>query len=140
MGERLFSKEWTIHPRLGNEKLAMRLVTGSLQQSFPQETRIEDVQTVVAEACINAMEHADAGAPITVRMHVYADKFAIDVINAASRFVELPTSVSAAHIWEKELPRGWGLLFMRELADEFDYGSNEEGFFVKMTFYVKGGA
>ncbi|MFD0959290.1 ATP-binding protein [Paenibacillus chungangensis] len=140
MGQRLFRKEWSFHPDHGVEKLAMRLVTESLQHTLPQETRIDDVHTVIAEACINAIEHGHTGTPITIRLHVYTDKFVIDVINLTNRMVKLPSTESAAHIWEKEQPRGWGLLFMRELTDEFAYGGNDEGFFVKMTYYVEGGA
>lgn len=134
------SQQWFIEASFGNEKLVMSYVAKALHELRLDEARIEDVQTVLAEACINAIEYGDQHSPITIGLHIYRNKFAVEVMNAASQRYELPQQISIEQQWEKAEPRGWGLLLMRQLCDEISYGYCAEGFYIRTVYYMKGGA
>lgn len=143
--ESILTKEWILTPEYGNEKKLMLEVSDTVLQLFPNESRIADIQTVVAEACINAIEHGSNSSPIMVRVQFYTNKYEINVTNAVMltkarvQEQEYQHYACSAQLWEKEHPRGWGLLFIRELTDYTMIEQRGNFFSLKMIYYVQGG-
>jgi len=111
----------------GYEKVAMRMA-GELagRMGFSPE-RIQDLETAVAEACINAMEHGnqfDVETKVFVVMTVHEDRLAIDVADEG-RGGKPPTEVSAPDL-EAQVngllpPGGMGLFVIKSLVDEAEF-------------------
>lgn len=133
----LYAKEWSFLPVFGNEKAVIRHAAEAIRAQLCP-ARLEDVQTVLAEACINAIEYGDGNSPVIVRLNGYSNKIEFDVINTSEKRIMLPPAITAAEIWKQESPRGWGLLFIRQLTDQFYFGQCCEGFYVRMTYNVEG--
>src|SRR5690554_5674464 len=52
-------KEWTIEIVLGQEKWVMRQLRSTFQELHIEEPRMEEMETAVSEACLNAIEHGN---------------------------------------------------------------------------------
>lgn len=117
--------------QLGYEKVAMAsAATIAARMGFPSD-RIDDIKTVVAEACINAIEHGndlDTLAPVTVELTENCTGLEINVSDSGR--CEMPTLLPCP---AKELrPRGWGMFLIQNLVDEFDFGPTPQGNQVRM--------
>lgn len=138
----IHSQQWSITANYGSEKTVMSLVVATLEKQLSHvqwlEPSLDDVQTVLAEACINAIEYGDGITPITVSLHIYPDHIELEVINAALSKHELPQQASAEQLWQKDNPRGWGLLLIRQLCDRTEYGYCQGSFYIRMSFDIKG--
>ena len=94
-----------------------------------EEVKIGDARILVAEAVINALEHAGgSGAGVTVEFALTSKELVIHVRDYGSGFdptkVEDPTIESRIGSARK---RGWGLKLMRSLSDEFHVESGPQG-------------
>jgi serine/threonine-protein kinase RsbW len=111
---------------LGIEKVAIAsAATIAARMGFPP-SRIEDIKTLVAEACINAIEHGNAldrAVPLDVELDEGPDHLDITITDAGRKRIPrpLPNPGDSAH------HRGWGLYMMQTLADEFDCGLTPQG-------------
>lgn len=94
---------------------------------FPDE-RLEDIRTAVEEACLNALEHAPAGAEPrpTVEMTLEGPLFTVIVMSPGEPFA-VPTAKPdlARKLDGSEPSRGWGLFLIRSLADDVSLTSHE---------------
>ncbi|MDX2160004.1 MAG: ATP-binding protein [bacterium] len=95
--------------------------------------RIQDLETAVAEACINAMEHGnqfDVSTKIYVSMTVHDDKLAIDVVDEG-RSGPPPAEISAPNLDAQfsglAEPGGMGLFVIKALVDEADFVAPDLG-------------
>jgi serine/threonine-protein kinase RsbW len=111
----------------GYEKIAMRMAAELAGKMGFSRERIQDLETAVAEACINAMEHGnqyDTSTKVFVSMTVHDDKLAIDVVDEG-RSGPPPTSVEAPDIEAQfeglAMPGGMGLFVIKALVDEADF-------------------
>ena len=112
----------------GYEKMAMRCASDLAQRMGFTPERILDLETAVAEACLNAMEHGnhyDGTTRIYVSMTAHADRLAIDVADegrdgrpSAADF-DLPDI--GAQIDGMLPPGGLGLFVIKALVDEAEF-------------------
>lgn len=111
---------------LGNEKIAMAsAATIAARMGFSPD-RIDDIKTVVAEACINAIEHGnelDSKIPVTVRLDESDTCLEINVSDVGRNLIPplLPQPGHSPH------HRGWGMFLIQNLVDEFDFGLTPQG-------------
>jgi serine/threonine-protein kinase RsbW len=117
----------------GYEKIAMRMAGELAVKMGFSDSRIEDLQTAVAEACINAMEHGnqfDMTTKIFVAMTVHDDKLAIDVLDEG-RGGPPPADVEAPDLEAQfaglETPGGMGLFVIKALVDEAEFVAPDLG-------------
>ncbi len=93
------------------------------QMGFPPG-RVEDLQTAVSEACLNAIEHGnrlDSSARVGVVFTVLEDRLRIDVKDEGRGDPppdQLPEPDIQRKIAGQEEPRRMGLHVIRQLADE----------------------
>lgn len=119
--------ELKIPSETGYEKIAMRMASElALKMGFSRE-RIQDLETAVAEACINALEHGnqyDVTTKIYITMTIHEDRLAIDVVDEG-RGGPPPTQIEAPDM-EAQVdgllpPGGMGLFVIKALVDEAEF-------------------
>lgn len=106
------------------------------------DDRIEDLRLAVSEATTNAIRaHASLGSDnrIRVRCNVNDDRIEVEVQDRGPGFEpgdipELPAAGDPARLlWES----GLGLPLMRELADESEWESDDDGTVVRLVIYTR---
>ena len=125
--------ELKIPSETGYEKVAMRMAGEIAQKMGFSRERIQDLETAVAEACINALEHGnqfDVTTKIYITMTVHEDRLAIDVVDEG-RSGPPPTAIVAPDM-EAQLegllpPGGMGLFVIKSLVDEAEFVAPDLG-------------
>jgi serine/threonine-protein kinase RsbW len=103
---------------LGYEKIARGAAQGLAEQIELTPDRIEDLKTVVAEVCMNAIEHGnnfDQAFSVTVVMTITPEKLDVRVTDAGCQPVPDPLPAPGGG----EM-RGWGMFLIKNLVDEME--------------------
>ena len=134
--------ELAVPSRLGLEQVAVDAAAALAKLMGFSENRIEDLKTVVEEACINAIEHGNQqNANIKVLVELIADdsKLQVDIHDGGKgipKDIEKPDI--DAKIAGKQTPRGWGLFLIQSLMDEVEFEWNPEtGNVTRMVIRLK---
>lgn len=125
--------ELKIPSEFGYEKMAMKLAGAVAQQMGFTPDRVQDLQTAVAEACLNAIEHGnrlDASTRVLVLLSIDADRLAIDVKDEG-RSGPPPDHFPDPDIDRKmagrEALRHMGIYIIQHLVDEAGFVAPELG-------------
>lgn len=111
----------------GSEKQAMALLEPFFTSFNLSKDRLEDVQTIVSEACLNAIEHGnELDDTKSYELELYYDEglFVIRVYDhgGASNWKGAPDFPDIAGLLQSEKePRGWGLKIIDSLADRWEF-------------------
>ncbi|MGH7611763.1 MAG: ATP-binding protein [Candidatus Dormibacteria bacterium] len=116
---------FTIASRPGGERLALRRVSRALPGPSLSEERRERLQTAVAEATMNAIEHGNRGsARVPVRIEVFESPGEVVVAISDQGGGPAPAAPPEPDLELKlagrQTPRGWGLFLIRHMVDEMD--------------------
>jgi serine/threonine-protein kinase RsbW len=136
-----FSRSWELPSKYGSERWLTRRVARIVRAGDPNEERVDDMVTAIAEACLNAIEHGnrfDERRRIRLQMTVDGEKYRYRVWDGGVRLPNVPVERSVAEKWRADQPRGWGLQFIREFADRFEFGMDNGAVYAEMTFYRTG--
>jgi len=130
-----------IPSELGYEKVAMGAVRSVAESMGFSRDRISDLQTAVAEACTNAMEHGNrlnAATRVEVVLTVGDDSLEIDVKDKGRgnkamqegphRDVNNPPTDGHA---------GLGIFLIKHLVDEVEFSAKPQGGQVRMVIYLE---
>lgn len=93
----------------------------------------QDVQTAVAEACLNAMEHGNKLDPrkqVEVFVSIVDNTVTVDVLDQGSGFSAIPASNDS---FLSTQDRGWGILLIQNLVDDWSTYSRRD----KRAFGIK---
>ena len=116
-----WTEEIQIPPRTGCEKEAMERASSFAAAIGFQGERIEDIKTVVSEACLNAIEHTRReGLRDTILVRFLRDEtgMKIMIVNKGKPFTPVEGRPDIREKIEgKDRPRGWGTFLMLELSD-----------------------
>lgn len=107
-----------------------------LEPTFPDE-RIDDLRIAVSEAATNAVEaHVGSNAEerILLRCDLSDEGIQVEVLDRGGGF-EVGER-QPVHRADQLAERGFGLPLMRELADEADITTRDDGTAVRLTVYV----
>jgi serine/threonine-protein kinase RsbW len=125
--------------RLGFEKIAMGTAASVAKlMGFPDD-RIEDLKTAVAEACINAIEHAnrlDDNLSIGVILSATDDSLEVKVIDEGEGVANRPSSPDIDRkMHGEEATRGMGMFLIEALVDEAEWvkGSKDNKSYVRLV-------
>jgi len=125
--------------QLGYEKVAMGTAASVAKlMGFP-ESRIEDLKTAVAEACINAIEHGNKfneKRSVGVILLPTEESLEIKVIDDGSGIQKQPAKPDIDRkVHGEEDPRGLGMFLIQSLVDEAEWvkGSKGKGSYVRLV-------
>jgi serine/threonine-protein kinase RsbW len=120
---------------LGYEKVAMGAARSVAQAMGFSTDRILDLQTAIAEACTNAIEHGNrlnAAQRVEVVLTIEDNALAVDVNDKGQD----------AHFSEPQFPeygkqRGMGMYIIKQLVDEVQWSAKPQGGQVRMVIYLE---
>ena len=108
---------------------------------FP-EPRLNRLQTAVAEATMNAMEHGnqyDSELPVTIRV-LRSDRYLSVSITDQGGSQDIPEHVLPdldAKLTGEQSPRGWGLFLIENMVDEMHVHRDEKHHVIELIFNLK---
>ncbi len=124
--------EFDVPSMEGNERLALERVSTIVAPLGLFEARRKRLETAVAEATMNAMEHGNrysADKPVTVRVMTGSDEVRVQIVDhgggPSGDENEVPDI--EAKLAGLQRPRGWGLFLIKEMVDEaHEFSDGEE--------------
>ncbi len=123
--------EVNLPSKIGYERVAMECSATLARLAGLVATRIEDLKSAVAEACINAMQHGNKWRPearVVVNMNLSDDRFIISVIDQGDGVPEVPEYPGIARIIEENAsPRGLGVFMIQHLVDDVKFNQTADG-------------
>jgi anti-sigma regulatory factor (Ser/Thr protein kinase) len=107
----------------GSERQALAQVTQAVQGLPLTLAALERLQTAVAEATMNAMEHGNLFDPkldVSLRVETSGRQLRVSIRdhNSACALPAYVTPNLDAKLAGEQSPRGWGLFLMRHMVDE----------------------
>jgi serine/threonine-protein kinase RsbW len=130
--------EVSMPSKIGYERIAMECSASFAKIVGFVPERIEDLKTVVSEACLNAMEHGNKGNPdarVIITMDYNEDAIIVSVIDEGTGVQKIPAEPDIRKKIEKlETPRGLGIFLIKQLADKVDLNQmTKDGHVVRMV-------
>lgn len=134
---------WMIPSVMGNERLAMALVTETLSPLVLPAERLARLESAVAETVMNAMEHGNhysldhpvllqvCASPTAIMVRVQDDG-GYQPMRAMERSA-LPDLT--AKLAEQQRPRGWGLFLIHNLVDKLQFSGDDDHNVVELIMY-----
>lgn len=125
----------------GNERMAIEQVTEAVAALNLPAKRLAELQTAVAEATMNAMEHGNhyqSDKPVAIQ--VLASKTAVAVRitdhGGDQTIPEAETPDLEAKLEGLQTPRGWGLFLIKNLVDEMRVTSDEHHHTIELIVHL----
>src|SRR5215203_2555831 len=144
-GTRRALANFTLRSEPGNERLAMEMVAGAIEELRPSEQRLERLKTAVAEATMNAMEHGNeyrAEIPVEVQVEVADRDLVVRITDRGSG----PSPAKAgdmpdleAKLGGSQTPRGWGMLLIARMVDEVRVSGNSDHHTIEVLMRLEEG-
>lgn len=129
----------------GNERRAMEQVAEVVRDLDLPPGRLERLNTAVAEATMNAMEHGNKYQPeVPVEIQVCLLEESL-VVRITDRGSGPPPNLNAeapdleAKLEGLQTSRGWGLFLIRNMVDEMHVTGSSDHHTVELFLYLKGG-
>ena len=121
-----------IHPNM--ELVAAHTASILAEITEFEETHIDEIQLAIIETCINAFEHSNSeDSKVTVTYVLTDDELELKITDHGIGFgmeqAKFLTGEATARAMQK---RGWGLEIIREMMDEVDIDSGDEGTTITM--------
>lgn len=139
-------RTWSIPSEIGNERLAMSYVAEAVKPFHLPSRRVEQLQTAVAEATMNALEHGNHYNPeLPVTIEVLSSEQAISVRISDRGGYQQPIQKQEAPDLEAKLaevqsPRGWGLFLIQNMVDEMHVLGDETTHTIELILHLEGEA
>ncbi|MGQ0831978.1 MAG: ATP-binding SpoIIE family protein phosphatase [Microthrixaceae bacterium] len=110
---------------LGNERLAADRVATAVAGLGLQDSLVDRLRTVVAEATMNAIEHGNqcrTEVPVALRVLASPEAVRVFVVDqgGATDLAEAEVPDIEAKLAGLQTPRGWGLFLMRAMVDHLE--------------------
>ena len=123
---------------IGYERIAMACSASFAKIVGFIPDRIEDLKTVVSEACLNAMEHGNKGAPdarVIITMDYKESAITVSVMDEGTGVEKVPAEPDIIKKIEKlETPRGLGIFLIKQLSDQVDLNQmTKDGHVIRMV-------
>jgi anti-sigma regulatory factor (Ser/Thr protein kinase) len=127
----------------GNERQAMEQVVEAVRDLDLSERRLERLETAVAEATMNAMEHGNdyrPEVPVTVRVLASETVLSVCVTDegGGAPILEPESPDLEAKLASQEAPRGWGLFLIQNMVDEVRITDEEGCHTIELILHLKG--
>ncbi len=124
----------------GNERLAAAKVLEAVDDLVVDDTRRKNLETAVAEATMNAMEHGnhyDPDKPVSFQVIQRGDELVIHIRDLGGNAIipEAQQPDIEAKLAGLQSPRGWGLFLIKNMVDEMNMST--EGQYHTMELILK---
>jgi serine phosphatase RsbU (regulator of sigma subunit)/anti-sigma regulatory factor (Ser/Thr protein kinase) len=134
--------EFDIPSQPGNERQAAGQVLAVLEGSIFSEARRKRLETAVAEATMNAMEHGNqyrADLPVHVTVLSYPQRLVVRISDHGGGADIFPavTPDLDAKLAGVQSPRGWGLFLIKNMVDELNVSGDGEHHVIELVLYFK---
>ena len=120
-----------IHPNM--ELVAAHTASALAEIMDFEENHIDEIQLAIIETCINAFEHSNSkDRKVTVTYLLTDDELELKITDYGDGFMDkakLSNGEARARAMQK---RGWGLEIIREMMDDVDINSGDEGTTITM--------
>lgn len=135
--------ELNLPSRIGYERIAIGGIAAFAKSVGFSSSRIEDLKTSVAEACINAVQHGNKGKPharVLVTARFQKNVLWISVIDEGKGLkAELKDPDIDRIIQDLDPPVGFGVFLMKRLMDEVEFDRTSNHLHeVRMMMKLKG--
>src|SRR5215203_5249781 len=140
-GTRRALANFTLRSEPGNERLAMEMVAGAIEELRPSEQRLERLKTAVAEATMNAMEHGNeyrAEIPVEVQVEVLDRDLMVRITDSgggSSLARDVPDL--EAKLGGAQTPRGWGMFLIGRMVDEVRVSGNSDHHTIELVIRLQ---
>jgi anti-sigma regulatory factor (Ser/Thr protein kinase) len=122
--------EFVLPSAPGKERLAAEKVGEAVRLLNLPPPRLEKLQTAVAEAALNAMEHGNhfqAELPVTIEVRISDSAIAVRITDQGSGGPipqpEVPDL--EAKLVGQQSPRGWGFFLIRKMVDRMHVSGDQ---------------
>jgi serine phosphatase RsbU (regulator of sigma subunit)/anti-sigma regulatory factor (Ser/Thr protein kinase) len=137
--------QFSVQRTLGNERAAIARVLAATDSADLQPDQRQRLETALAEATINAIEHADitqSEVPIQIRVLRAANMLTVVITNPSTGATAAETTKPdlLAKLEGRDKPRGWGLFLMKRLADGLTIRNDGGQYIVELSFRLGGHA
>ena len=144
-GYRRVLADFTLPSEPGNERLAMEKVAEAVNELGLSKQRLERLETAVAEATMNAMEHGnryDPGVPVKIEVWVLKERLVVRIIDRGSG--PLPSLAAKgpdlqAKLVGAQTTRGWGLFLIESMVDEVRVSGNPDHHTIELIMRLEVG-
>jgi anti-sigma regulatory factor (Ser/Thr protein kinase) len=116
----------------GNERIVMRRVRDALEPLDVPPRTLDNLDTAVAEATMNAMEHGnkfEPEVPVAVRVETSPDLVRISITDQGEAMPEMDPEIPDLELKlaSVQSPRGWGLFLIKNMVDDLQVVDGEAG-------------
>ena len=127
----------------GNEREAMRHVAQAAASLAITPARLERLNTAVAEATMNAMEHGNGyrdDQDVRLVVSVSDDALLVRIVDHGGdrEIAHAATPDIDAKLEGRQSPRGWGLFLIEKMVDEVRQSSNGAHHTVELVMHLEG--
>lgn len=135
--------QFAIPSQPGNERQAAAKVLEAVAPLNLPEARRKRLETAVAEATMNAMEHGNKyqeDVPVNIHVFVEDEKLTIRITDQGGG-ADIPASTTpdlVAKLAGEQSPRGWGLFLIKNMVDEMNVVQDEETHTIELVIKYTG--
>ncbi len=126
----------------GNEREAMMQVAASVADLGLPQARLERLQTAVAEATLNAIEHGNkyrAELPVKIQVRLSDTTLSVRITDQGGGRIPTPQVPNLeAKLAGLESPRGWGLFLIKNLVDGVNVATDDTHHTVELILNLGG--
>ena len=121
----------------------MKRVVAAVRELNLSGRRLERLETAVAEATMNAMEHGNnyrSEVPVTIQVLASETALVVRVTDegGGAPIPEPESPDLEAKLTSQQAPRGWGLFLIRNMVDEMHITGGEVHHTVELILRLKG--
>ena len=127
----------------GNERQAAAKVVESVSDLSLPGPRLKKLETAVAEATMNAMEHGNkyqSDAPVKIHVHKVDHKLRVRITDqgGGSPIPENTDPDLDAKLTGEQSPRGWGLFLIKNMVDEMHTFTDAHHHTIELILHLEG--
>jgi serine phosphatase RsbU (regulator of sigma subunit)/anti-sigma regulatory factor (Ser/Thr protein kinase) len=134
---------FTVDSAPGNERQAMREVATAVQPLHLPTKQLDRLNTAVAEATMNAMEHGNKyqrDIPVKIEVRASDHELAVRITDQGGDqpIPDATTPDLEAKLASQQTPRGWGLFLIKSMVDELNVSSDAAHHTMELVMHLKG--
>lgn len=129
---------WTLASIAGNDQQAMEYVTTSVQELALSEQQLSRLQTAVAEATRNAIEHGNqyrSDLVVTLQVLISQESITVRIHDQGVHLLISDPPDLATKLAEPQTGRGWGLYLIKHLVDHWQFRNGTHGHTIELTMH-----